>query len=450
MPRKLTSSELANQSALKAIASAFDRFVHTQAASGILLLICTIVAMLWANSSYQHFYEALNHLSIGFHVGDFAIFKSVHHWVNDGLMAIFFLLVGLEIKREIIAGELSAWQRALLPIFGAIGGMVVPALIFVAINHNHPQNLAGWAIPMATDIAFAIGLMSLLSKRIPPALLIFLTAIAIVDDLGAVIVIAIFYTKAINLAFLLGAIALFFILLFFNNLKIRRLLPYLLVGAVMWFCLWRSGIHATIAGVLIAIAIPGRSNYSPVSLSQKLTNLMSKFSGIHASPTIEDAKRKDLLQAMENVVHEVETPLQRLEYKLHIPVNFLIIPIFVLLNAGVEFNGMSLLGVVESPLALGIIAGLVLGKMIGIFGACCSAGKIRHIQLPGGLKFRDLYPMSCLAGVGFTMSIFISELAFGGDQAMLNMAKAGIIFGSLIAACIGLLTLFVNTAQRGR
>ena len=431
------------------IANAFEEFVSNQAFSGILLLICTIVALAWANSHYGAFYAHVSHMTLGFKLDNFTLFKSTQHWINDGLMAIFFLLVGLEIKREILAGELSALSTALLPIVAAIGGMVIPALIYVAINHGNSQGLEGWAIPMATDIAFAIGLMAIMSKRIPSSLLVFLAAIAIVDDLGAVLVIAIFYTGQVKLTFLLVALGLFVVLLALNRLKVRKLSPYLIVGVILWFCLLKSGVHATVAGILLAIAIPGRSDYSVSSLSHKLTILMSKFEGIHDTKTIENERRKGILQAMENVVHEVETPLQRLEHALHVPVNFVIIPIFVLFNAGVRLQGASWLSVVESPVSLGIIAGLVIGKMIGVFGSCFIAGKIKHVKLPQGVGFKHLYSLSFMAGIGFTMSIFIAELAFSGNPQMLNTAKMGILLGSLIAACLGFVTMYLATLRKG-
>lgn len=430
------------------IASAFEEFIHSQASSGILLLICTVVALVWANSRFGDAYAHIGATSLGLQWAGFTLVKSTQHWVNDGLMAVFFLLVGLEIKREILAGELRAFSTALLPIVAAIGGMVVPALIYLGFNYHHPQNMAGWAIPMATDIAFAIGVLAIMGKRIPTALLIFLAVIAIVDDLGAVLVIAIFYTNHLELSFLFTALGLFILLIVFNRLKIHRLSPYLIVGVILWFCLWKSGVHATISGVLVAMTIPGRFNCSAPSLSHKLTILMSKFDGLQEREMLENERRKNILQAIENLVHEVETPLQRLEHALHIPVNFVIIPIFVLLNAGVILTGIPFFETLHSSIALGIIGGLVIGKMVGVFGSCFVAGKIKPVKFPSNVGFKHIYPLSFIAGIGFTMSIFISELAFPNNPQLLNTAKIGILSGSLIAACLGVITMYLVTIKR--
>lgn len=428
-------------SSLTKARNAFEEFVKSQAFSGVLLVLCTIVALIWANSPKHQSYEHINHIMIGLYADKFVLAKSLMHWVNDGFMAIFFLLVGLEIKREVISGELSAMSKAILPIAAAIGGMVVPAVIYVAINHNHMQNMSGWAIPMATDIAFAIGILSLLSKRIPRSLIILLSAIAIVDDLGAVIVIAVFYSKSLSTFYLLVSLFLFVVLVIFNRFGVRKLWPYLTIGIFLWYALLQSGVHATIAGVLIALTIPSNGQYRPDTVSKHLHNLMSKFDTLRDKGQVKSESRKGILQSLENLVHEVETPLQRLEHALLAPVNYFIIPIFVLLNAGVMIINMNMQSVITNPLTLGIIAGLVLGKPIGIFGSTWLMQKLGLGKLPTGINFMHIFGMSLLAGIGFTMSIFISELGFGEFAHQLILAKAGILAASLVSAVLGYIIL---------
>lgn len=417
--------------------NAFEEFVKSAAFSGVLLVLCTIIALIWANSPKHETYEHINHMMIGFHADKYSLAKSLTHWVNDGLMAIFFLLVGLEIKREVLSGELSAMSKALLPLAAATGGMIVPALIFVGINLHHPNNMSGWAIPMATDIAFAIGIMSLLSKKIPRSLIILLSAIAIVDDLGAVLVIAIFYSDSISTYYLLISLLLFVVLVIFNRFKVQKLWPYLTVGLFLWYALLLSGVHATIAGVLIAFTIPARASHRPEVISRHLHNLMNKFDTLTNKGDIEEESRKGVLQSLENIIHEVETPLQRLEHALLAPVDYFIIPLFVLLNAGVMVINMNASAILTNQLTLGIILGLVLGKPIGIFGSTWVLQKLGAVKLPTGVNLRHILGMSLLAGIGFTMSIFISELGFGDFASQLVLAKAGILIASLVAAVLG-------------
>lgn len=418
------------------VVRAFEEFVSSQSFSGILLIICTIIALIWANSLYQHTYDHINQTILGFKVGHFVLHKTVKHWINDGLMAIFFLLVGLEIKREILIGELSSMQKAILPVVAAIGGMVVPAMIFVMMNHHDPDALKGWAIPMATDIAFALGVLSLLSKHIPKGLFVLLSAIAIVDDLGAVLVIAIFYGHGLHWLYLGYAAICFVVLIGFNLFGVRKLSPYLLIGLILWFCIFKSGIHATIAGVLLAFTIPARSAYSPAAMSTHLQSLLKQFVGVDGSQSIKQEVRGAILQTIEGLMHVLETPLQRLEHALHYPVTYIIIPIFVLFNAGVTLSDGGIADAFSHSLTIGIILGLILGKVIGIFGASVVLVRAKLTRLPQGVSLRHLLPLSLIAAIGFTMSIFVSELAYQSDQNLM-MAKLGILTASLIAAVLG-------------
>ena len=419
------------------VVRAFEEFVSSQAFSGVLLVICTLIALVWANSHYGHFYDALNQTKVGFSVGSFGLYKSVKHWVNDGLMAIFFLLVGLEIKREILVGELSSWRRALLPVVAALGGMLVPAIIFALLNHHDPGALKGWAIPMATDIAFALGILSLLGKLVPRSLFVLLSAIAIVDDLGAVIVIAAFYGHGLNWLYLGCAAVCLCILIGFNVLGVRKLSPYLLIGLVLWFFIFKSGVHATIAGVLLAFTIPARLGHTDMTVGEDLKQLLQQFLTVQGSGPVGQGTRAAILQAIEGVLHVLETPLQRLEHALHYPVTYLIIPIFVLLNAGVHLAaGSGVWLILLQTLTLGIILGLILGKVIGIFGASFIVVKMRWVRLSDDVSLQQILPLSLIAAIGFTMSIFVSELAYTSGQQIM-MAKIGILVASLIAACLG-------------
>ncbi len=418
------------------VVRAFEEFVSSQSFSGVLLIICTIIALIWANSLYQHTYDHINQTMLGLTIGHFELHKTVKHWINDGLMAIFFLLVGLEIKREILVGELSSTQKAILPVVAAIGGMVVPAAIFIVINHHDSDALKGWAIPMATDIAFALGVLSLLSKHIPKGLFVLLSAIAIVDDLGAVLVIAVFYGHGLHWLYLGYAAICLVVLIGLNLFGVRKLSLYLLIGLVLWFCIFKSGIHATIAGVLLAFTIPARSGYSPAAINKNLQFLLKQFIDVHGSQSIKQETRAAILQTIEGLMHVLETPLQRLEHALHYPVTYLIIPLFVLFNAGVTLSGGGIVDAFSHGLTIGIILGLVMGKVVGIFGPAAVLVKAKLTRLPEGVSLKHVLPLSLIAGIGFTMSIFVSELAYQAGERLM-MAKLGILTASLIAALLG-------------
>jgi len=382
----------------------FEEFTHNQSSSGILLMLATIIALVLANSAYAHDYHQFieTHFTIGF--GDFMLDKSLHHWINDGLMALFFFLVGLEIKREVLVGELSSVRNAMLPIIAAIGGMAVPALIYVLMI-SEGEGASGWAIAMATDIAFAIGVLVLLGKRVPPALMMFLVALAIVDDLGAVVVIALFYTDTISLSALLMVGLCFATLIAFNLFGLRRPLPYFLIGVLLWLAMLKSGVHATLAGVLVALTIPARSKYDPLLFADHMRDLISRFRGAHKQglSIMRNDVQRSVLQTMENGIQMVETPLQRLEHRFHIPVGFFIIPVFALVNAGIPIDFAALDQVITHPITLAIIVSLIAGKFLGVFGAVVIAVKLGIATLPSGVALRHVAGAGLLAGIGFTM-----------------------------------------------
>ncbi|AZO72087.1 MULTISPECIES: Na+/H+ antiporter NhaA [unclassified Mesorhizobium] len=380
--------------------SILREFLDGEAAGGIILMAAAALALIVANSPLADTYFGVLHAYLGP--------LSVSHWINDGLMAVFFLLVGLEIKREMLDGQLSTWPRRVLPGIAAAGGMVVPALVYVLINRDNQAALSGWAIPTATDIAFALGVLSLLGNRVPASLKVFLTALAIIDDLGAVIIIALFYTSGLSLAYLAAAFAAIAVLIVLNRMRVMKLLPYLVIGAVLWVLVLKSGVHATLAGVALALTIP-----------------------LERSPGI----GRDL----------EHSPLHRLEHGLHKLVPFIVIPIFGFANAGVSLGGLSLAALVE-PLTLGVAAGLVLGKLVGVFGSSALAIRLGLADLPVNAGWLHMLGISLLCGIGFTMSLFIGLLAFASDAALQDAVKVGILAGSLVAALVGAAVLLVAPA----
>jgi len=424
------------------VVSPFEEFIHKETSSGILLMLCAIIALIMANTAMLHMYEHTLHTSVGFNFGDWRLEKTLHHWINDGLMALFFFVVGLEIKREVLVGELSDPRQASLPIIAAIGGMVIPAGIYYAFNIGN-ESASGWGIPMATDIAFAVGVMVLLGSRIPKTLLTFLVALAIVDDLGGVMVIALFYTETIEFGPLSIAGLLLCVLIFFNRAGIRHPLPYFLIGLLMWLAMLKSGVHATLAGVLTALTIPASPKYEPGRFSDLVRKLMGRFdeSYVPGQSIMRNDAQRSILQTLENGVHLVETPLQRLEHSMHVWVAFLIIPIFALANAGIPIDWSKIGESLTHSVTIGVIAGLLLGKIIGIAGFSWVAIKFGWGSLPAGTSFAQIVGVSILGGIGFTMSIFIAELAFAGQTEVLLLAKIGILFASILAGVIGYLWL---------
>jgi NhaA family Na+:H+ antiporter len=426
------------------ILTPFEEFIHQQTTSGLLLMAAAVLALVLANgplaSSYAHFMHTL----ISFGAGSWTLEMSLHHWINDGLMALFFFVVGLELKREILVGELANLRNAVLPIGAAVGGMLVPALIYFAINPDGVAAL-GWGIPMATDIAFAIGALVLLASRVPKALITFLVALAIVDDLGAVIVIAVFYTDTIALVPLVAAGGLFALLLVFNLSGIRKTMPYLIVAALLWYALLLSGVHATLAGILGALSVPAVPRYKPERFSEHVRELMQRFDASHqpGKSIMTNDKLRAVVQTLENGVHSVEAPLQRLEHIWHMPVAYLVIPVFALANAGIPLEFDSLGETVTHPVMLGVSLGLVLGKFIGITGVSWLLLKLDVAVLPKDTRFTQIAGVSLLAGIGFTMSIFVAELGFAGQAEYLLMAKTGILAASLLAGISGFIWLYM-------
>lgn len=427
----------------------FEAFAKNSTSSGIVLIFCTVVALMLANSPLREAYQHILHIPLRMSFGTREINLSLHHWINDGLMAIFFYLVGLEIKHEMMVGELSSIRKAMLPIVAAIGGMVVPALLYLWVNWHGP-GMAGWGIPMATDIAFAIAALMLLGKRVPASMMTILAALAIVDDLGAVIVIAVFYTADLDLHALFAALGCFVVMLAMNRMGIRWIWPFALVGIVTWFFMYFSGVHATIAGVLAAFATPVNSIYEPAEFSRDARKLLDKFDVFRnrEKAFLGSERLTGVLHTLSMGINKARTPLQRIEHGLQQPVYFLIIPIFALANAGVVLDIKDLARIIEHPVTLGVALGLVVGKFIGVSGAVLIGRALGLLTLPENLYRKHVLGMGLLAGIGFTMSIFISELAFGGQELLLLHAKTAVILASLVAGITGFLFLFLTSDTR--
>ena len=418
-----------------------QRFMHEEASSGIVLFVAAVVALVWANSPWYDAYHDLleTHIIVGF--GSWAIDETIHHWIDDGLMAVFFFVVGLEIKRAVVVGELSSVRKAALPIFAALGGMIVPALLYVTFNPGG-EEFRGWGIPMATDIAFSLGVLSLLRTRAPLPLKIFLAAFAIIDDIGAVIVIAVFYTGDIawgNLG--IGAIFLVFLLVV-GRLGIRHPLVYALLGVAVWLAFLYSGVHATVAGVLVAATIPIRVRVDSAGFLARSRDLLLVFerSGEHGHEDETSIEQRAILVELEDTAREMQSPLQRFETALHPWVAFVVMPLFALSNAGVKLEG-DFFEALTHPVTLGIVLGLVIGKQVGVTLFSWAAVRFGFAVLPYGVTWLQFYGVALLGGIGFTMSLFITNLAFTSDL-LTTEAKIGILLGSAISGIIGYLVLF--------
>lgn len=418
-------------------------FFHSPLAAGSVLIGCTVIALVCSHiDAVAPWFNSIWNADFSIGIGGYTLSHTVKEWINDALMAVFFFFVGLEIKREMVVGQLSTIKQASLPVAAAIGGMLVPALIYVFFNHDNPFTSNGWGIPMATDIAFALGILSMFSKKVPLSLKIFLTALAVVDDLGAIIVIAIFYSSAVNFVMLGLAAALFALLIVFNMCNVLKMKWYLVPAIILWFAFLNSGVHATIAGVLIAMTIPMKSTYSKAHFLGKAKELLTNFvqNNRNRVKVINNQYQHGDLQQLREVTRQTISPVQRLEFALHGPVNFFIMPLFALANAGVVINAAALPQIVSEQ-GLGIQLGLVLGKPLGIVFFTWLVIKLGIGAKPLGATWRTIIGVGCLGGVGFTMSIFIDMLAFPAGSPYIDFGKMAILSASVIAAILGAVIL---------
>lgn len=434
---------------IERVSRPFHLFGRLKGSGALVLLLATIAALILANSGAADHYFGLLRAEFVIGYGDFKLAKPLILWINDALMGIFFFVVGLEIKREVLAGELTTWKTALLPIAGAVGGMLVPALVFMLIN---PSGLEarGWGIPMATDIAFALGVLALLGTRVPLGLKVFLTALAIVDDLGAIVVIAIFYTDHVALAVLGAGGVLLALSLALNFLGLRNALIYFLIGTLVWFAFLKSGVHATLAAVLMAMTIPARTRIEGAPFDQRMRSLLDRLraGGLPEGKNLLSTEQQNVLHHMERSLDRMTAPLQQLEHALMPLVTYLVIPVFAFANAGIVLGGEGG-GSLGHPVALGVMAGLLLGKQFGIFGFAWLAVRLGFARLPDGVSWRQVHAVSVLAGIGFTMSMFVAGLAYR-TPANVGHAKVGILAASAIATVVGLLLLWLATRPARR
>lgn len=428
----------------------FQKFVKTGSTAGMLLFVTTIIALIWANSAYAPYYESLLQYNLGFTFESFGLTKPIILWINDGLMSIFFFLIGLELKRELLVGEINTLKKAAFPLFAALGGVIVPIGLYLFLNDD-PSTDKGWGIPMATDIAFALAILSLLGKRVPLSLKVFLTAFAIIDDIAAVIVIAIFYSTDVNINYLLYGIALIFLLALIYRYGKYNLEIGLIVAVITWFLFLKSGLHPTIAGVLLAFTIPIKRKLNIRSFAEHLSVISDDI--IEKSTDDEDDNddnhilTKDEIESIDNLddlITEAISPLQHLEHKLHNLTAYIILPIFAFANAGVAISGEY---AYNFPLIVNIVISLFVGKFLGVILFSFIGVKLKMAELPKGLNFTQIIGIAAIAGVGFTMSIFIDYLAFAGSERSIVSAKIGIIIGSFISGVIGYLILRFATKE---
>ena len=430
-----------NKGSQNVIGSTLASFIQSEAFGGVLLIIATAIALIWVNSPFGESYGHLWHTHISIGLGDATLDKTLHHWINDGLMVIFFFVVGLEIKREVQVGELSTLRKAALPIAAAVGGMIVPALIYVGFNFGE-SSISGWGVPMATDIAFAIGIMALLGKKAPISLKVFLTALAIVDDIGAVLVIAIFYSSDISFLYLALGLITFGIMMFGNRMGVRGVAFYILLGIVgLWLPFLLSGVHATVAGVLGAFAIPTSTRIDRYQFRDNLQNLVGRFPQFRGeSVRTLSEEQLHMLGDVKHSITQVQPPLQKLEHGLNPYVMYGIMPLFALANAGVVFTSDAMGALFQNPVSLGIFTGLLVGKVTGITAFSWVSAKLGLAELPKGSTWPQIMGAGLLAGIGFTMSLFITALAFE-KEAVSDLAKMGILFASLVAGILGYIVI---------
>lgn len=426
-----------DQPLIESVVKPFEAFIHEESSGGALLLAATLLAMIWANSPWANSYTELWHVDVSVVVGSHALTKSLHDWINDGLMAMFFFVIGLEIKREILVGELASLRQAAFPLIAATGGALLPAAIYSMVNMTGP-GARGWGIPMATDIAFALGVLALLGKRIPLGLKVFLTALAIGDDLMAVIVIALFYTSTISWLNLGIGAAFLALLIGANVIGVRHPLVYSVLGiGGLWLAFLLSGVHATIAGVLAAMTIPAGTRLSGPEFLARGKSLLRRFEEVTSpdKPPLANREQQQVTHGMERAVKNVETPLQRMEQTLHPWVTIFVMPVFALANAGVALDA-NVGAVLLNPAAIGVMLGLLIGKPIGIVVSAWLAIRSGLTTLPDGVSWPHMVGVGFLGGIGFTMSLFIITLAFPNDDVSMS-AKVGVLFASAIAGLTG-------------
>ncbi len=418
----------------------FKRFFRIISNGGYLLFVAVIVAVLWANFSHTT-YHAVWHADLSVQLGSLTISKTIAHWIDDALMAIFFFLVGLEIKREFLVGGLSTKEKAILPVMAALGGMIVPAFVYFLINMGQ-ETARGWGIPMATDIAFSLAILSIISKKVPFGLKLFLTAFAIADDLGAVMVIALFYTPEIQVTYL--AVSLIFLLCLYlaNRAGINTPLIYIILGGGLWGTIMGSGVHATSAGVITAFFIPATGKYDITTFVDKVKQNLSFFQSEKNSSILSNRGIQNTVLSMAIACRDVETPLQRFEHALQPWVSFLILPLFALANSGVVLKGIEFQAAVSHPVSMGIFLGLFMGKPVGILLFVWLASKFIGAELTSGISWRDIIGVSFLGGIGFTMSLFVSGLSFSSPE-YLEYAKLGIITSSILCGTVGFIVLSI-------
>ena len=424
----------------RALRTPMQNFIHTEEAGAFVLMAAAVTALVWANSPWSEAYFSFWHNHISFDIAIFHPDEDLEHVVNDGLMAIFFFLVGLEIKRELLHGELSSVRRALLPAAAAVGGMAGPALIYVAFNGTSGEGAQGWGIPMATDIAFALGVLALLGRRIPSELRVFLLGLAVADDLGAIAVIAVFYSDAVSWADLGMAIAMLAVMAASIKLGVRALGYYVILSVVMWLFLLESGIHATLAGVAVAALVPSQPLLHRQQYAARVEELVEELRAAVAQE--DDEKGEAIVEEIERLSGETEGPLERLEAQVHPWVSFVILPVFALANAGIVFTSETVSAALASPVTLGVFTALPVGKAIGVFGLTWLAVRLGIGRLPEGVTWAQVFGVGLLAGIGFTVSIFISSIAFD-DGALVDQAKMGVFAASVLAGVVGYVLLRV-------
>ncbi len=437
---------------VRAALTPFQEYINNQATASIFLFLCTITALAWASiPTISGLYQKFVNTSLGFHLSHFVFEKSLRFWINDVLLALFFFFVGLEIKREFLVGELTNHKRAIFVLFAGLGGMVIPAGLYLLINMNSTTQFA-WGIPMATDTAFALGILSCFKQKIPKGLFTFLAALAIIDDIGAILAIAIFYTSHLNTVMLFLASILCGVLLFMNYAGFRKPFVYITIGVLIWASLEAAGIHGTVSGILVAFLIPARPQKGPKHFISKTRELLNYFEKRkEKNPLIlEDQQQHVVLEKVQEVAQEATTPLQRWESKLELPIALLVLPLFALVNAGIPMN-LHLLGdVFIQPVSLGILIGLVIGKPLGVLLFSRAALWFRLGTLPENTNFYHIFSVAMLTGIGFTMSIFISDLSFGKQEHFLLLSKAAILISSLFAGIFGsiLLTIVARKSSK--